>query len=602
MTAQGTTSAGQLASALPGLRRSLRHVRPHLRPQRRLLVLGFVALFAEVAFRLLEPWPLTIVIDAIVESGALPTALGGEPGATDDLLQLVVFAALGVVAVTGLRAASAYAMTVCFALAGTRAMAGLRADLYAHLQRLSLRFHRGSRAGDLLNRLIGDVGRMQEVAVTAGLPLLGNLVTLVGMLGVMVWLDWSLALVVVGALFVFGGLTTFQGPRITGAARKQRHREGDLAGAAGETLGAMTVVQAYGLQGVLSDRFGAANRKALRDGVKATRLSASLERGTDVLVGISTGVVLFIGARQVMDGSLTPGELVVFISYLKSAFKPMRDLAKYTGRIAKASASGERIADLLDRAPEVDDEPSARPARGVLGHLDFDHVSTSYGDGRLALRDVSVRVRAGMRVGLLGPSGAGKSTLVSLLPRLQDPVSGAVRLDGKDLRSYTVESLRRNVSIVLQDSVLFATTVAENIAFGRPGAGREEIEHAARTAGAHEFITAMADGYDTVIGERGNTLSGGQRQRIAIARAALRDAPVVVLDEATTGLDPATADGVRQALVRLTEGRTTVVITHDPKDVETCERVLWIEDGRVTDSGTPVEILTRHGLPLEAGR
>ncbi|MGO1318247.1 MAG: ABC transporter ATP-binding protein, partial [Cellulomonadaceae bacterium] len=532
MSAGRGTPTGQLGSAVPGLRRTMRHVRPHLRPHRRLLMLGFLALFAEVAFRLLEPWPLTIVIDAIVKSGALPTELGGQPGGGDQLVRLVIFAALGVVAVAGLRALSAYAMTVCFALAGTRAMAALRAQLYAHLQRLSLRFHRGSRGGDLLNRLIGDVGRMQEVAVTAGLPLLGNVITLVGMLGVMLWLEWTLALVVIGALCVFGALTTLQGPRITGAARRQRRREGDLAGAAGETLGAMTVVQAYGLQGVLSDRFGASNRKALRDGVKATRMSAALERATDVLVGIATGIVLFIGARQVMAGSLTPGELVVFISYLKSAFKPMRDLAKYTGRIAKAAASGERIADLLDLDPEVADEPSARPASGVLGHVTFDGVSTSYGDGRLALRDVSVRVRAGMRVGLLGPSGAGKSTLVSLLPRLQDPVGGTVRLDGRDLRSYTVDSLRENVAIVLQDSVLFATTVAENIAYGRPGASGEEIEQAARTAGAHEFITAMADGYDTVLGERGNTLSGGQRQRIAIARAVLRDAPVVVLDEA----------------------------------------------------------------------
>ncbi|PWD51528.1 protein tyrosine phosphatase [Serinibacter arcticus] len=599
--ASAGTPTTQLASAIPGLRRTLGHVRPHLRPHRKLVVGGFVALFAEVAFRLLEPWPLKIVLDTLIAAGTVSAITNQQPTGdpVTDVVRVVVIASLGVVALAGLRAGASYVMTVCFALAGTRAMTGVRATLYDHLQSLSLQFHRGSRSGDLLNRLIGDVGRVQEVAVTAGLPLLGNVVTLVGMLVVMLVLDPLLALVVVGALLLFGLGVARQGPRITTAARRQRGREGDLAGAANETLGAMVLVQSYGLQGVLSKRFESSNSGALTEGVRASRMSAALERGTDVLVGLAAGAVLLLGARQVIAGTLTPGELTVFVSYLKSAFKPMRDLAKYTGRIAKAAASGERISDLLDTEIDVRDTSWAREPRRVAGAITFEGVSTSYGDGRYALRDVSFHVPAGRRVGLLGPSGAGKSTLVSLLPRLQDPVAGVVRLDGYDLRDLTVSGVRDHVAIVLQDSVLFATSIEENISYGRPGATREEIEAAARAAGAHEFVLAMPQGYETVVGERGGTLSGGQRQRIAVARAMLRDAPVVVLDEATTGLDRATADGVREALLDLTAGRTTFVITHDPEDVRTCDLVLWIEDGRIADRGTPEEILARHGSPGE---
>lgn len=588
------TPSAQLTAALPGLRRTLKHVRPHLRPHRRLIVIGMIALFAEVLFRLAEPWPLKFVLDAII-AAASPELVAHATG-EDNLLALVIVASLTVVAVAALRAGSAYLRTVCFALAGNRAMTGVRGHLYAHLQRLSLTYHGSARSGDLLNRLIADVGRVREVAVTAALPLLGNTITLVAMLGVMLWMDWQLALVSIGALIVFAVGSSKQGPRITGAARKQRSREGDLAGSANETLGAMQVVQAYSLEGVLSERFASSNSRAMKDGVKATRRSAALERGTDVLVGVASGVVLFLGARQVLAGTLTPGELTVFISYLKASFKPMRDLAKFTGRIAKAAASGERISDVLDEAPDITDSSWARPHR-PRGYVTLQGVSTSYGDGRLALRDVNLNVLAGQRVGVLGPSGGGKSTLVSLLPRLQDPVAGEVRIDGHDLRDLTLASVRDNVAIVLQDSVLFATTIAENIEYGRPGADREEVIAAARAAGADEFIQALPLGYDTVVGERGGTLSGGQRQRIAVARAMLRDASIVVLDEATTGLDPRTAAGVRQALAELSRGRTTFIITHDVRDVADCDVVLWISEGRIVDRGTPEEIRERHLQP-----
>ncbi|HLR93326.1 MAG TPA: ABC transporter ATP-binding protein [Jiangellaceae bacterium] len=575
----------QLTAALPGLRRTLHHVRPHLRPHRWMMLGGLLAMFAEVAFRLLEPWPLKYVLDAVIQPGA---------GTDSGLMTLIMVAAVALLGVAALRALSAYAMTVFFTLAGTRAMTNVRGELYAHLQRLSLRFHRGSRTGDLINRLVGDVGRVQEVAVTAALPLIGNIVALVGMTVVMLVLDWQLALIVVAAFPVFLLGSSRQGRKITTAARKQRRREGDLAGTASETLGAMTVVHAYGLQRLLQGKFAASNAKSLRDGVKASRLSAGLERGTDVLVGLATGVVLLIGAMRVLDGALSPGELTVFISYLKSAFKPMRDLAKYTGRLAKAAASGERIVDLLETEPDIVNHPQAINAPRLRGDVAFTNVVASYGRGHRALVDVDLQIPAGTRVGVLGPSGSGKSTMVSLLPRLMDVDYGRVTIDGTDVRDYTLDSLRAQVSIVLQESVLFATTLAENIRFGRPDATDEEVQQAARDADAHGFITALPNGYDTIVGERGSTLSGGQRQRIAVARAMLREASIVVLDEPLTGVDPTSARSLTAALARLTKGRTTFVISHDTDDIADCDVVVWIEDGRVVDQGSPEEITSRR--------
>ena len=586
---------GSLRAALPGLRRTLRHLRPHLRAERRLLAGGALALFAEVGLRLLEPWPLGWVLDRV--AAAAGADLGVPP--PDDLRAVLAVAALALVAVVALRALAAYAMTVAFALAGNRVLTRVRTDLFAHLHALSLGFHSRARTGDLVTRVTSDVGRLQEVAVTAALPLVGNVVTLVGMLVVMAVLDWRLALIALAAVPPFLLTSTRLSRRITTVAREQRSAEGALASVATESLAAMTVVQAYSLEERMQETFGGSSVKSLKDGVKAKKLSAGLERKTDLLVGVATGAVLWVGATRVLAGALTPGELVVFLTYLKSALKPMRDLAKYTGRIAKASASGERIVDLLETRPDVTDAPGAWPAPPFRGEVRFEGVEVAYVPGRPVLRGLDLAVRAGERLAVVGPSGAGKSSLVALLSRLRDPDAGRVLVDGHDLRALTLASVRAQVSVVLQESVLFATTIRDNIASGAsgaPGASDSEVGAAARLAGAHDFIETLPQGYDTVVGERGATLSGGQRQRIAIARAAVRSAPVVVLDEALTGLDTETEREVVEALDRLTRGRTTLVITHDLEAAADADRVAWIDGGRVVDVGPPGEVLARRGL------
>nr|WP_230379355.1 ABC transporter ATP-binding protein [Microbacterium sp. ZXX196] len=536
-------------------------------------------MFAEVAFRILEPWPLKVVIDAVVAPGA-----ASSPG----IASLLLACACAVLLAAGMRALSSYLMTVCFALAGTRAMNAVRGRVYAHALRLSLRFHAGTRSGDVLNRLVGDVGKLRDVAVTAAMPLIGNCVTLVAMLTVMLVLDWRLGLVILACVPVFLLASHVATRRITRASRVQRAREGDLAGTAGETFGAMKVVQAYALERGLTRRFEISNDRELTEGVRATRLAAGLERSTDVLVGIATAAVLLVGGTSVLDGHLTPGELVVFVQYLKGAFKPMRDLAKYVGRIAKARASGERILDLADQDPDIADRPGATALPRPIGHVRFRGVSASYDDASLALDGVDLAVGAGERVALVGSSGSGKSTLAALLLRLQDPIRGSVEIDGVDLRDATVESVRSATAIVLQESVLFRGTIRENIRMGRPDATDEHVAWAAGVACVSEFAERLPGGFDAVVGERGDTLSGGQRQRIAIARAILRDARIIVLDEATAGLDPAGAREVRTALRRLTEGKTTFVITHDENEAAGCDRTVVLERGRIVSEAPHV--------------
>ncbi|WP_220489527.1 ABC transporter ATP-binding protein [Tessaracoccus sp. MC1679] len=566
--------------------RTLALLRPDLVGHRRLMLGGTGVLLLEVVFRVLEPWPMKFVVDAV--SASLGADLGaGQAPATVGLL---VWCGVATVVIVGLRALSNYLATVAFALVGSRVATTLRARVFRHVQGLSQQFHSRNRSADTVQRLVSDVGRMQEVAVTAGLPLVANLLTLAVMLVVMLVLDPLLSLVVVAAmaLFFVGSVGTSQ--KIAVASRQTRKGEGQLANTAQESLSSIRIVQAYGLEEHIAGRFSSANHRSLKEGVKSRRLAAGLERRTDVIVGLATAVVLVGGGLRVLDGAMTPGDLVLFTTYLRTTMKPLRDMAKYTGRIARASASGERVADLMDIAPEVVSPRRSVTPRAVRGWVRFDSVVAGYGRTTV-LRGVTLTARPGEKVAVIGPSGSGKSTLVSLLVRALDPQLGEVTLDGHPLRELDLGHLRANVSLLAQEAVLFTGTIRENIRLGRQDATDVEVEIAARAAHAHEFILDLEDGYDTVVGERGGTLSGGQRQRVAIARALLRDAPVVVLDEATTGLDPESARLVLDAIDTLVEHRTTLAVTHDVEMALRSDRVVWLEDGRILREGSPAALL-----------
>ena len=568
----------------PSMRRSLKLVAPDVAPHRALILFGVLALLLEVAFRVLEPWPLKIVVDAV-------TAFrGAKVSHQPASVELLIGCGVALLLIVGLRALSNYLATICFALVGSRAATSLRARVFRHVQGLSQQFHARNRSADTVQRIVGDVARMQEVAITAGLPLMANVATLLVMVVVMFVLDPLLASVVLVAVVAFAVTSGPTSRKITAASRQTRKGEGQLANTAQESLASIRVVQAYGLENMVEENFTSANRTSLREGVRSRRYAARLERTTDVIVGLATAIVLVGGGLRVMQGAMSPGDLVLFITYLRTTMKPLRDMAKYTGRIARASASGERVADLMEITPDVVTPDMPVRPDVVTGAVRFEWVVTEY-DGVEVLRGLCLDIRPGERVAIIGPSGAGKSTLVSLLVRAIDPVSGCVRLDGYRLTDLDLTQLRASVSLLHQEAVLFTGTIRENIRMGRGDATDAEVEDAARAANAHDFIMEQPDGYDTVVGERGGTLSGGQRQRIAIARALLRRSPVVVLDEATTGLDPEAASLVLDAIDRLAAGRTTLAVTHDAEVALRATRVVWIEDGRIRLDATPEELI-----------
>jgi ATP-binding cassette subfamily B protein len=435
------------------------------------------------------------------------------------------------------------------------------------------------------------VGLLQEITVTALLPLLANCLILVGMVSIMFWLNVQLALLALGMIPLFWFSTIRLTRRIREVSQQQRRREGAMASTASESMTAIKIVQALSLQNHFASAFTGQNKKNLKEGVKAKRLAANLERTVDVLIGAATALVLWRGAELVLSNALTPGDLLVFLSYLKNAFKPLRNFAKYTGRLAKASAAGDRILDLLDQTPEVYDLPDAVVAHPFEGTVQFRDVGFDYESGHPALQNIDFMVKAGQKVAIVGHSGSGKSTLANLMLRLYDPNQGSILIDGQDIRHYTLESLRSQISVVLQDSLLFAASVWDNIAYGCPNSTQEEVIKAAKLANAHDFILHLPQGYDTVLGERGVTLSGGQRQRIAIARAAIRQAPILILDEPTTGLDKGNEQEVLEALHRLAQGCTTFLIVHDLELAASADFILYIEKGYLLEQGTHKQLM-----------
>lgn len=586
---QKPTSSSQ---SLPGLQRIIKEFWPQIRQQKLLLCVSFVGLIVEVIAQLLRPWPLKFIFDYIIlrdtniSAAKFPMLTDANP-----MVLLLIFS-IGIVGVSGLRAVAAYVSLVTMSLAASRIVTEIRAKLYAHLQRLSLSFYYKVKSGDLITRITSDIDRLRNVTVMAIFPLIVNVLTLVGMVGLMFWLNWELALIGLTLFPLFLLSTVKITKRIHKVSRQQRMQEGAMAATAAEAIGAIKVVQALSLEDMLQSMFDTPNRESLEDSARTQQLSASLQRTIEILVAIATALVMWRGVKLVLAGTVTPGDLLVFINYLKSAFKPTRQLAKHVASISKATASGERIIDLLDIVPAIQDRRGAMNAPSFNGDVKFNQVSFAYNPEKVILKNLSFEVKAGQRVALVGPSGGGKSTLVSLLLRLYDPLEGQISIDGKDLRQYKLESLRRQISIVLQDSVLFGVSVRDNIAYGALGSTDREIRAAARLANAHDFIKTLPQGYDTKLSERGSTLSGGQRQRIAIARAIVRKAPIVILDEPSIGLDNKSEQTVTEALDRLTANCTTFLITHDLRTSENADRIFYIENGKLLEQGTHSELIT----------
>jgi len=572
---------------------TLRRFRGFLLPYRARLGVGALCTLASSALALAQPWPLKVIVDNVLRGKPLHLPVVSVAGwSRTDLLNGAIGAFIGIVLLSAL---FDYFGTYLMDSSGIRMVADVREALFARLQRHSLRFHATQRTGDLISRVMSDISRVQDMLVQSFSVLVPNVALLVGMMVVMFWIDWSFTLIALAVgppLFL---LMFVYKRRIKGASRRARRLEGRLAAHTGEVLGAVRVVQAFTREDFEDERFSQQSSSTLGANLEATRLQARFSPLVDVLAGIGTAVVLFVGTHRVLSGQLSLGLLLVFLSYLGSLYKPMRQLSKLTYVNAKGVASAERVSEILDAEPDVQDLPGAVRAPRLNGSVRLENVEFAYVDGRPVLHDLDLDVESGQVVAVVGPSGAGKSTFVSLLPRFFDPQRGRVLVDDRDVRTLRLASLRAQIAIVPQEPLLFDGTILENIAYGRSNAREEEVLRAAREALVDDFARDLPDGYDTMLGERGANLSGGERQRISIARAIVRDAPILILDEPTSALDPVAERLLVDALANLLEGRTAFVIAHRMSTVARADQVLVFDHGRIVERGLHAELAQLPG-------
>jgi ATP-binding cassette, subfamily B, bacterial len=572
----------------------LRIFGPFLRPQWPGCLLAALLAVAGTGIALLKPWPLKYLFDEVL----LPT---GNP-TSQDIQYILVLVVVALAAITVLDSLVGAARSYILTVVGERVAASIRTRLYDHLQRLPLAYHEGTPTGELTTRLTGDVDKVRALLTVTFVEASTHVLTLAGMAGVLLILDWQLSLALLLVLPLL--LLTVSGfrARIRTVEQSARNSEGDLAAVAQESLVAIKLVKATGREEDESKRFRRHSDASVAAVLRSARTSAAFGAAVDAVVAVATTGLIWLGAQRVLEGALTPGDLIIFTSYLRDFFGPTRALSKLPAQLTRAGVRAARIADTLRRSPDIQDKPGARPAGPPRKQLSLDGVGFAYTQDRPVLQDVDLTVPVGSTLAVVGPTGAGKSTIAALMCRLQDPTSGRVLLDGTDLRDLTGASLHTQVGLVTQDAVLFRASVRENIAYGRPDASLEEVQDAARAAQAHAFVQALPCGYDTVLAERGATLSGGQKQRLALARGLLQGCPVLVLDEPTTGLDAQSEHALLEALRQVASGRTTVIITHRMAAAMAADQIVVLDAGRVVERGTHQRLITGGGLYAEMCR
>jgi ABC-type multidrug transport system, ATPase and permease components len=569
-----------------------------LRPHWPALVLAFLAVLGETLTDLLEPWPLKVVLDNVIGNKSLPHWMQSfvVSWLGEDKTAILHFAIAAVITIALVGAISSYAEKYLTTSVGQWVMHDLRTTLYHHIQRLSLAYHDQKKTGDLISRVTSDIGAVQDFISSALLGMIVNVLTLIGMLGVMLYINWRftlIALSVAPALFLVVYSFT---RRIKKAAREVRKKEGEVVSVVQESLASIRVIQAFAREDYEDNRFEQESLESVETALRARSMKARLTPIVEVITAAGTCLVLWYGARLVLAGEMTAGSLLVFFLYLGKMYKPMRDLSKMTDTLSKTAVGFERIKEVLETERDVKNLPGARRAPALKGRIEFNHVFFGYSEDQLILRDMSLQIEPGQVAAFVGPTGAGKSTVVSLVARFYDPLAGQVRIDGRDVRGYKLKSLRQQISFVLQENLLFRAPIWQNIAYGKPQAKRAEIVRAAHLANADEFIERLPEGYNTMVGERGVTLSGGQRQRIAIARAIIRSSPILILDEPTSGLDAASEELVFDALNRLMENKTCIVIAHRLATIRRADVIFVVEAGRIIERGKHDELIARGGL------
>lgn len=569
-----------------------------IRPYHGWLMLVFLAMLIETAMSIASPWPLKIILDNVVGSHKLPEFIAWlrDFSFVENSMELATIAAACFVIITLIGALAGYINNYYTESVAQYVANDLRKRLYHHLHRLSLKYYDTHQIGNMLSTITSDVNTIQSFASSTLLGILVDSITIIGMIAVMLYLNFDFALVAVGVtplLLLFVARFKKSVKKATQDVRKQ---QSNIVSIVQQGLESVRSVKAFGRQKTEEEHLSEASMETVEAALKARRVKSILSPVVSVTVSLCVGFVLWRGAGLILRDAMTIGALTVFLSYLNKFFNPVQDLAKMTNVIAQAAVGMERIQTILSADQIISQRPDALIPGRFSGEIIFEHVAFAYDESVPVLRDINLIIKPGQRIGICGPTGSGKSTVLSLIPRYYDPDGGRILIDGQDVSDYKLDLMREQIGFVLQETVLFAGTVRDNIAYGRSGATSQEIIEAAKMANAHEFIIQMPHGYDSPVGERGLTLSGGQRQRIGIARAIVRNAPILILDEPTAALDTESEKLVMEALERLMKGRTVITIAHRLSTIRNADKIIVLKSGIIAEEGTHEELISRNGI------
>jgi subfamily B ATP-binding cassette protein MsbA len=559
-------------------------------------------MLVQTAMSVAGPWPLKIILDNVVGTHKLSpemTHLLGPLLRGEGKMKIAEAAAIAAVLIALIGAAMSYIANYYTTSVGQWVANDLRLKTYHHLQQLSLKYYDTHETGTLLSTVTADVQTIQGFASSSTLGIIVDMFTIIAMLVVMLWLNWDFTLITVAITpFMLLLVSRFK-KTVKKATHQVRKEQSKIVEVVEQGLQSMRVTKAFGRQELAEAQLALVSRATVDASLKARRIKAMLSPIVAVTVALCTAFVLYRGSSLILAGAMTAGGLTVFLSYLSKFFKPVQDLATMTNTIAQAAVGVDRIRAILEADTVIPQRPEARDPQALKGEIEFQNVAFSYNDEAKVLTDVSFSIKAGQMVGVVGPTGCGKSTIVSLIPRFYDPTGGSVKIDGVDLRDYKFLPLRDQIGYVLQETLLFAGSVRDNIAYGHKDVTEAQIAEAAKLANADEFIQRMPHGYDTMVGERGDTLSGGQRQRIGIARAIVRNNPILILDEPTAALDTESEQLVMEALERLMKGRTVITIAHRLSTIRDADKIVVLKGGVVAEQGTHDELLARNGVYAE---
>jgi ATP-binding cassette, subfamily B, bacterial len=570
----------------------------HLRRVRKDIALAGFCILGTTLTTLILPWPMKLIFDNVLSDKPWPYVIIpvqrflANYNTSTNMLLILCGSMVGIALIKGV---FAYYQLFLTSRIGYLLVYTLRGELFNHLQRLSLSFHHRSNSGELLSKLTSDTNTLKDVFADSALTFTTHVLTVVGMLVIMFSLNMQLGLIVLISFPVLFFAIYYIYSRVKYSARNQRHNEGRLASRVAEILGAVPLIQAYGTEDYERERFDADSSKSMKESIRTSRMEAAATRLVEIISAFGTAIVVLFGCLQAMAGKMTPGDVLVFASYMSQIYQPIRQITRLSTRFSRATVSMERINSILETEPDIQDSPNAITVSKLQGEIAFCNVCFSYVDGKKILDNVSFRIKPGERVALVGASGAGKSTIANLIIRLFDPQQGAILIDGENIKQYQRASLRQEIGVVLQAPVLFGTSIKENISYGRPEATQEEIEDAAKQVHAHDFIMNLPDGYDTLMAESGSTLSGGQRQRICLARALIRQASILIMDEPTSAVDAESQALIRDAMNRLHHGRTILLIAHQFHTIRDFDRILVLKNGSIVEEGDHHKLMELGG-------